>query len=118
MSLSNFGGASPTANPKTALMQQVQQEAAIANARALVTVRTFSTSPSPCHTNIRFQSINQNCYEKCVPKPGTSLAKGEEQCFTMCMEKYMAAWNAVSRSYVARLQQESQARGGLGGVNL
>jgi import inner membrane translocase subunit TIM13 len=43
-----------------------------------------------------------------VPKPGTSLSKGEEGCFTMCMEKYMGAWNTVSKQYVARIQREAQ----------
>lgn len=42
-----------------------------------------------------------------MPKPGTSLSKGEETCFTQCMEKYMSAWNVVSRQYIAKLQQNS-----------
>jgi len=46
------------------------------------------------------------------------MAKGEEQCFTMCMEKYMSAWNTVSRAYVSRLQQESKSRGAMGGIDL
>jgi import inner membrane translocase subunit TIM13 len=44
-----------------------------------------------------------------VPKPGASLSKGEEGCFTACMEKYMSAWNAVSKTYVARIQKEAQS---------
>ena len=51
-----------------------------------------------------------------MPKPGTSLSKGEETCFTNCMEKYMSAWNTVSKQYVARIQKESQAGAGLGGI--
>ncbi|KAL1623209.1 protein translocase subunit [Diplodia seriata] len=53
------------------------------------------------------EKLNEHCFERCVPKPGTSLSKGEETCFTQCMEKYMAAWNVVSRQYVAKLQQNS-----------
>lgn len=53
------------------------------------------------------QKLNEHCFERCVPKPGTSLSKGEETCFTQCMEKYMSAWNVVSRQYVAKLQQTS-----------
>ncbi|KAL1643873.1 putative mitochondrial import inner membrane translocase subunit tim13 [Diplodia seriata] len=78
-----------SSDPKIAVMQQVRQEAAVANARQLV------------------EKLNEHCFERCVPKPGTSLSKGEETCFTQCMEKYMAAWNVVSRQYVAKLQQNS-----------
>jgi import inner membrane translocase subunit TIM13 len=46
-----------------------------------------------------------------VPKPGTSLSSGEEGCFKSCMEKYMSAWNTVSKQYVARIQRESAAGG-------
>lgn len=42
-----------------------------------------------------------------MPKPSTSLSKGEETCFSQCMEKYMGAWNVVSRQYVAKLQQST-----------
>jgi import inner membrane translocase subunit TIM13 len=80
---------------KTQIMRQVQQEAAMQNARMLV------------------EKLNEHCFERCVPKPGTSLSKGEETCFTSCMEKYMSAWNTVSKQYVARIQRESQAGAGL-----
>ncbi len=46
-----------------------------------------------------------------MPKPGTSLSSGEEGCFKSCMEKYMSAWNTVSKQYVARIQKESAAGG-------
>ncbi|KAF2277803.1 uncharacterized protein EI97DRAFT_373927, partial [Westerdykella ornata] len=82
-------------DPKTQLMRQVQQDAALQNARMLV------------------EKLNEHCFERCVPKPGTSLSKGEETCFTACMEKYMQAWNTVSKQYVARIQKESQQGGSL-----
>ncbi|KAF2875090.1 Tim10/DDP family zinc finger-domain-containing protein [Massariosphaeria phaeospora] len=84
-------------DPKKQLMRQVQQEAGMQNARLLV------------------EKLNEHCFERCVPKPGTSLSKGEEGCYTACMEKYMAAWNTVSKTYVARIQQETQQaqQGGL-----
>ncbi|KAF2629330.1 hypothetical protein BU25DRAFT_409218 [Macroventuria anomochaeta] len=79
---------------KMQIMRQVQQEAAMQNARMLV------------------EKLNEHCFERCVPKPGTSLSSGEEGCFKSCMEKYMSAWNTVSKQYVARIQRES-ASGGL-----
>lgn len=39
--------------------------------------------------------MNESCYERCVPKPGSSLSSGETTCFTNCMDKYMAAWKFV-----------------------
>ncbi|RQM06061.1 hypothetical protein DH86_00002373, partial [Scytalidium sp. 3C] len=75
----------------------VRQEAAMTNARQLI------------------EKVNEHCFEKCVPKPGASLSSGEQTCFTQCMEKYMAAWNTVSRQYITRIQQEQgkSAGGGL-----
>lgn len=43
----------------------------------------------------------------CVPKPGTSLSSSEQSCVTNCMEKYMAAWNLVNSTYIARLRGEN-----------
>jgi len=57
------------------------------------------------------QKLNEHCFERCIPKPGASLSKGEESCMSACMEKYMSAWNTVSKQYVGRIQRES-AQGG------
>ncbi|KAI9706736.1 MAG: protein translocase subunit [Bogoriella megaspora] len=78
-----------SSDPKTTLMNQIRQETAVQNARALVS------------------KLNEHCFERCIPKPGSSLSKGEEQCFTACMEKYMNAWNTVSRHYIARIQKDA-----------
>lgn len=56
--------------------------------------------------------MNSHCFEKCIPAPGSSLSSREEKCFTTCMEKYMAAWNTVSRQYIGRIQKT--AGGGMG----
>lgn len=49
-----------------------------------------------------------------MPKPGSSLASGEKQCLSYCMEKYMDAWNTVSKQYIGRIQHESVKAGGAG----
>ncbi|KAH6712052.1 Tim10/DDP family zinc finger-domain-containing protein [Leptodontidium sp. 2 PMI_412] len=85
-------------DPKAAVMNQVRQEAAMNNARQLI------------------EKVNEHCFEKCVPKPGSSLSSGETTCFTQCMEKYMAAWNTVSRQYINRIQQENSKNGAGGGI--
>ncbi|TDZ23934.1 Mitochondrial import inner membrane translocase subunit TIM13 [Colletotrichum sidae] len=74
---------------KQAVMKQVLQEANLANARVLI------------------DKLQENCFEKCVPKPGSSLSSGETTCMTSCMEKYMAAWNQVNSAYIHRIKQES-----------
>lgn len=66
-------------------------------------------------SNSGLQKLNEHCFERCVPKPGSSLTSGETSCYTHCMEKYMAAWNTVSRQYVSRIQKEAGAGGIPGG---
>ncbi|KIN07439.1 hypothetical protein OIDMADRAFT_16145 [Oidiodendron maius Zn] len=78
----------PKLDTKSAIMDQIRQEAAMTNARQLI------------------EKVNEHCFEKCVPKPGSSLSSSETTCFTSCMEKYMATWNTVSRQYINRIQKE------------
>jgi len=79
------------ADAKTEVMQQVRQQAAIANARALV------------------EKLNEHCFDRCIPTPGSSLSSGESTCYTNCMEKYMAAWNTTSRQYLTHVQKGAGA---------
>lgn len=92
-------------------MKQVQQEANLVNARALIEVCIHDQLNSPEQEEILTwlcaQKLQENCFEKCVPKPGSSLSSSETTCMTSCMEKYMAAWNMVNSAYIARLKQES-----------
>ena len=59
--------------------------------------------------------VNENCFDKCVPYPGSSLSSKEQTCLSGCMEKYIEAWNVVSRTYVGRLQKEGAQLGGMVG---
>ncbi|CAK1364730.1 Mitochondrial import inner membrane translocase subunit tim13 [Cercospora beticola] len=76
------------ADAKQQIMEQVRQQVALANARALV------------------EKVNEHCFERCVPKPGTSLSSGERTCYTACMEKYMSSWNVVSQQYLGHVQRQ------------
>ena len=96
---------------KMQIMRQVQQEAAMQNARMLVEVPNTHAPIPTQSSNQALQKLNEHCFERCVVKPGTSLSSGEEGCFKSCMEKYMSAWNTVSKQYVARIQKESAAGG-------
>ncbi|KAI4737639.1 hypothetical protein E4T50_11889 [Aureobasidium sp. EXF-12298] len=93
--MSFLGGSSaPTGASQTqAIKQQVAQEAAVANARQLV------------------EKLNEHCFERCIPKPGSSLSSGESTCYSQCMEKYMSAWNVVSKQYINRIQREAGSGG-------
>ena len=71
-------------------MDQVRSELALANAQELIT------------------KINEKCFVKCVPKPGARLESGEQQCLAKCMDRYMEAWNLVSRAYIGRVSREAQ----------
>lgn len=75
---------------KDELMEQVKQQIAVANAQELLTKMT------------------EKCFKKCIVKPGTSLDNSEQKCVAMCMDRYMDAWNLVSKAYSNRLQRERQ----------
>ncbi|KAI9428743.1 Tim10/DDP family zinc finger-domain-containing protein [Lactarius indigo] len=46
------------------------------------------------------------CFAKCVTKPSTSLSSSEETCLSRCFDRYMEAFNIISRTYTARLTKE------------
>ncbi|KAI2630719.1 Tim10/DDP family zinc finger-domain-containing protein [Hypoxylon sp. NC1633] len=74
---------------KAKFKEQIKNQDAIENAKYLI------------------DKVNEHCFEKCVPKPGTSLSSSEQTCAKQCLEKYMAAWNVVSVTYARRVQRES-----------
>jgi import inner membrane translocase subunit TIM13 len=108
-----FGASS--SDPKAAVMNQVRQEAALTNARQLIEVYLLDPCLVYSFSNNK-QKINEHCFEKCVPKPGSSLSSVETTCFTQCMDKYIAAWNTVHKQYINRIQQETGRGAGGGGV--
>ncbi|PAV16610.1 mitochondrial -transporting ATPase [Pyrrhoderma noxium] len=75
---------------KEKFMAQVRNELAVTGAQELI------------------NKINEKCYLKCVPKPGTSLSGSEQTCLSNCMDRYMEAFNVVSRTYASRLAREKQ----------
>ncbi|KAG9291941.1 hypothetical protein G9A89_004879 [Geosiphon pyriformis] len=75
-------------------MNQVRSELAYANLQEIVT------------------KINEKCFAKCISKPGYTLENSEKACVSKCMDRYMEAWNIVSRAYLSRVQRENQQGGG------
>ncbi|ELR61761.1 hypothetical protein M91_18657 [Bos mutus] len=87
---SDFGGSGGGKLDPGLIMEQVKVQIAVANYRARV---------SP-------QRMTDKCFRKCIGKPGGSLDNSEQKCIAMCMDRYMDAWNTVSRAYNSRLQRE------------
>ncbi|KAL8925641.1 MAG: hypothetical protein Q9172_002145 [Xanthocarpia lactea] len=88
-----------SSDPKTQIMNQIRQEAAVNNARALI------------------NKLNGHCFDKCIPSPGSSLSSREQSCLSSCMEKYMGTWNTVSRVYIAQIQKTASVQAGAPGLD-
>ncbi|KAN0138902.1 mitochondrial import inner membrane translocase [Lactarius tabidus] len=73
---------------KEAVMSSVRNELALANVQELI------------------NKTNDKCFAKCVTKPSTSLSGSEETCLSRCFDRYMEAFNIISRTYTARLAKE------------
>ncbi|KAH9941357.1 Tim10/DDP family zinc finger-domain-containing protein [Amylocystis lapponica] len=90
---SSLGGSPPStpvdmAARKEAVMNSVRNEIALTNAQELM------------------NKANEKCFYKCITKPSTSLSGSEETCLSRCLDRYMQAFNIVSRTYVSRLSKE------------
>ena len=83
---------------------EIRKQAAMENARHLVEVGFDTDSGYTLLTGDK--KLNEHCFERCVPKPGSSLSSSENTCFSQCIEKYMSAWDAVSRQYVGKIQAQ------------
>ncbi|XP_022226384.1 mitochondrial import inner membrane translocase subunit Tim13 [Drosophila obscura] len=80
--------ATATGQQKVELISQVKQQIALANAQEMLSKMT------------------EKCFKKCIQKPGKSLDNTEQRCISQCMDRFMDAWNLVSRTYGNRLQRE------------
>ncbi|KAJ2752440.1 protein translocase subunit [Coemansia nantahalensis] len=73
---------------KEEVMRQLKSELAVANAQELVA------------------SINRHCFKMCIPAPSSSLSSADKANLSRCTDKYLAAWDVVSREYVAQAQKQ------------
>ncbi|GLB40595.1 putative tim10/DDP family zinc finger [Lyophyllum shimeji] len=73
---------------REAIMNGVRQEIALANAQELM------------------NKANERCFAKCVTKPGDTLSNAEQTCLSRCLDRYLEAFNIVSRTYTQRLARE------------
>ncbi|KAJ8589830.1 hypothetical protein M405DRAFT_737976 [Rhizopogon salebrosus TDB-379] len=77
---------------KEAVMNGVRSEIALASAQELI------------------NKTNEKCFAKCVMKPGAALSGSEETCLSRCLERYLEAFNMISKTYTARLSREREQR--------
>ncbi|XP_064390315.1 mitochondrial import inner membrane translocase subunit Tim13-like [Halichondria panicea] len=80
------GGGSDNAK----LMEQMRSQVAVASAQELI------------------QKMSDKCFRKCINAPGSELDSREQKCLSMCMDRYMEAWNITSKSYSSKLQNQRQ----------
>ncbi|KAJ2523978.1 protein translocase subunit [Coemansia sp. RSA 2049] len=70
--------------------QGVRQSIAMANAQELI------------------RRVNDACFKMSVPAPGASFTRAEQDSVSRCVDKYLASWDVVAQTYVARLQREGK----------
>lgn len=89
-----FTGSSTEAAPAAPLaqVQAIQQEIGLELAKANATELV--------------NKLTENCFAACFAQPQALVTAGQETCTNQCVEKYMRAWNVVSKAYVARIQQQ------------
>jgi import inner membrane translocase subunit TIM13 len=95
----DLSSAESLSTQKGQIMEQVRAELAVANAQELL------------------NKMNDKCFTKCVTKPGSRLDGGEQSCISKCMDRYMDAWNIVSKAYHGRIRDQVGA-GGQGGEGM
>jgi len=69
-------------------MTTVRREVALASAQELM------------------NKASERCFTKCIIKPGDYLSSSEQTCLSRCLDRYMEAFNIVSRTYIARVSRE------------
>ncbi|CAK8682088.1 mitochondrial import inner membrane translocase subunit Tim13-like [Clavelina lepadiformis] len=88
----SFGsGGTPTVNKET-----IEQSLKVLQMQAAIEQQEFLV-----------QTINDKCFKLCVQSPGTSLDGSQQKCLAKCVDRYIDAWNCVSRSVTNKIRQHS-----------
>ncbi|KAF5101886.1 hypothetical protein DV451_002071 [Geotrichum candidum] len=65
-----------------------------------------AAAPAPA-VNLNSAQIKKQIQDQIAQELAVANATELVNCTKQCMEKYMHAWNTVSRSYISRIQQAS-----------
>ena len=44
------------------------------------------------------QTVRDKCFNKCIPKPGSSISSSESTCVNRCVERYIEATGIISKA--------------------
>lgn len=94
-SLDSYGsgsGSTPTVNQET-----IQQSIKVLQLQAQIEQQEYLV-----------QTINDKCFKMCVHSPGTSVDSSQQKCLARCIDRYVDAWNCVSRSVTNKIREQSQ----------
>jgi len=53
------------------------------------------------------QTINEKCFKMCVSSPGSSLDTAQQKCLAKCVDRYVEAWNCVSKTVTNKIRQQA-----------
>jgi len=56
---------------------------------------------------ILVQTINEKCFKMCVSSPGSSLDTSQQKCLAKCVDRYVEAWNCVSKTVTNKIRQQA-----------
>ena len=96
---------------KENLIKGVREELAGQRMTSLMTVNHSWLQPAldfGPYANACFQTMHKRCFEKCIPNPGSSISKGEDDCIAQCVQKYMHTLDVVSKQWNMKMQQLSE----------
>ena len=115
---------------RDAVMMNVKQQIALANAQELLQVsRTlfharrlnrnwcFAASQRQVRAQMSRKAqrcigqTGKGCVFKCAPK--NKRVRRVQQCLSSCMDRFMESWTSVSGAYQQRLQHEAAVGGGM-----
>jgi len=47
--------------------------------------------------------VRDKCIDTCVPRPGSSLSRGEQQCLAQCVARYQDATQTVGKAVLTAM---------------
>lgn len=59
------------------------------------------------HQELLLQTLNEKCFKMCVTSPGTSLDGSQQKCLAKCVDRYIEAWNSVSRAVTNKIREQA-----------
>lgn len=57
------------------------------------------------HVKMMIGLQQQTCFKKCVPKPGSTLSRGEQECIGNCVDRFNESFEFVTQTFIKAQQQ-------------